>query len=137
MVVSAASGPLPSRAASLPTPTFTMEPPGRVIYSSKHGTVIPCALDTLTNDAIRVTWWTLTPAGIWTEAPNVANLRIIRSDGTLALPPLSDPATQYQPLIHSNVYRCLGHYQYGVIGSRPVKVKAGMLIMVDNNITCV
>ncbi|XP_054158871.1 cell adhesion molecule DSCAM-like [Oppia nitens] len=137
------SAPLGLSAPPPPPPaplTFRVEPPPRVLYSNKYGTVIPCSMDTTgpATDNLKITWMSVTAdntAGggggssggqhdsAYAEVNDVVGLRLIREDGSLCLLPF--PETHYTDSIHNTVYVCVASLPpYGQIGSRFVKVKA-------------
>lgn len=70
------------------------------------------------------------PTVTWRKADGGApvaelpGLRQLRPDGSLVFPPFG--VDQYRPDVHATSYRCEASNSYGIIGSRDVRVTAGM-----------
>ena len=121
--------------SSLTAPTFRVEPPPRVLFSNKYGTVIPCVIDSIgyTTSAsyvtnLKITWMSVMDNNeghhSYVEVNDVIGLRLTRDDGSLCLLPFAE--SLYSDHIHDTIYVCVANTPYGVIGSRLVKVKAGL-----------
>ena len=112
-------------ATAVKAPTFRVEPPPSVLFSNKYGTVIPCVIDAYhyPDPNLKITWMALI-GDSYVEMEDVPALRLTRDDGSLCFPPFFE--SQYNDNIHYNGYVCVGQTSYGSIGSREVRVRAGM-----------
>ncbi|KAF8796581.1 Down syndrome cell adhesion molecule-like [Argiope bruennichi] len=102
-------------AQSFRGPSFTKEPPNKVVFHNSSGTIIPCHATGVPQPTI---YWT---KGDWTRLPNVPGLRHSRQDGSLVFQPFR--AEEYRQDIHGAVYRCVATNSFGSIGSTEVHVR--------------
>lgn len=56
----------------------------------------------------------------------------VKGDGNLVFPPFR--AEDYRQEVHAQVYICMAKNRVGVIHSRDVNVRAGMLTVFQNNL---
>ncbi|GBM66600.1 Down syndrome cell adhesion molecule-like protein Dscam2 [Araneus ventricosus] len=108
---------IPECAQSFRGPSFTKEPPNKVVFHNSSGAIIPCHATGVPQPTIH---WT---KGDWTRLPNIPGLRHSRQDGSLVFQPFR--AEEYRQDIHGAVYRCVATNSFGSIGSTEVHVRGG------------
>lgn len=119
--------------------TFTLEPPNVIIFLSSTGIVVPCHIKSMAADVpMKVSWQVLSSGdqnNNFIDVSNVPGLRLIRDDGSLVLLPFNESSNDYNPVIHSNTYRCIGSPSAAarsnngfLIGTRRIKIRSGQWI---------
>ncbi|CAL1268419.1 unnamed protein product [Larinioides sclopetarius] len=106
-------------AQSFRGPTFTKEPPNKIVFHNSSGAIIPCHGTGVPQPTIH---WT---KGDWTRLPNIPGLRHSRQDGSLVFQPFR--AEEYRQDIHGAVYRCIATNSFGSVGSTEVHVRGVVL----------
>ncbi|GFQ66826.1 down syndrome cell adhesion molecule-like protein Dscam2, partial [Trichonephila clavata] len=96
-------------------PSFTKEPPNKVVFHNSSGAIVPCHVTGVPQPTVQ---WT---KGDWTHLPNIPGLRHTRQDGSLVFQPFR--AEEYRQDIHGAVYRCVATNSFGSIGSTEVHVR--------------
>lgn len=98
-------------------PTFTIEPPNKVLFLNSSGESVHCAAVGNPRPAIS---WILADGSLAQDLPG---LRLSLPNGTLVFLPFR--ASAYRQDVHASTYRCLASNVVGKIGSRDVKIRAG------------
>ncbi|XP_022656487.1 Down syndrome cell adhesion molecule-like protein Dscam2 isoform X2 [Varroa jacobsoni] len=96
-------------------PTFVLEPPSSMEFSSDTGAVVPCSAQGQPSPQVRWEKRDGTPAG------PIAGVRDIRPDGSLLFHQFK--VTQFRPDVHATAYRCVAYNHVGLIKSRLVQIK--------------
>ncbi|GIX77200.1 down syndrome cell adhesion molecule-like protein Dscam2 [Caerostris darwini] len=97
-------------------PTFTIEPPNKVIFLNSSGESVHCAA--LGNPRPSISW-VLADGTAVTDLPG---LRLSLANGTLLFLPFM--AESYRQDIHASTYRCIASNLVGKISSRDIRVRA-------------
>ncbi|OQR70761.1 Down syndrome cell adhesion molecule protein Dscam2-like [Tropilaelaps mercedesae] len=98
-------------------PTFVLEPPSSMEFSSDTGAVVPCSAQGQPSPQVRWEKRDGSPAG------PIAGVRDIRPDGSLLFHQFS--VAQFRPDVHATAYRCVAYNHVGLIKSRLVQIKGG------------
>ncbi|GIX87025.1 down syndrome cell adhesion molecule-like protein Dscam2 [Caerostris darwini] len=98
-------------------PSFTKEPPNKIVFHNSSGAIVPCHVTGVPQPTVQ---WTKSD---WTRLPNIPGLRHSRQDGSLVFQPFR--AEEYRQDIHGAVYRCIATNSFGSIGSTEVHVRGG------------
>lgn len=101
-------------------PTFVLEPPSSMEFSSDTGAVVPCSAQGQPSPQVRWEKRDGTPAG------PIAGVRDIRPDGSLLFHQFK--VTQFRPDVHATAYRCVAYNHVGLIKSRLVQIKGGQYL---------
>lgn len=101
-------------------PQFIVEPPNRVDFFNTQEVVIQCTASSTSQIS-----WHRNDGTNWSLVNNITGLRIIRPyDNALVFS--SFGPNDYNPNVHSSIYRCFASNSYGTIASRNVFVRGGM-----------
>lgn len=100
-------------------PIFLHEPPRRIEFSNTSGGKADCQAHGV---PLPVLEWILTDG---TAVSQITDIRIIHANGSLIFPPF--PAEKFRHDVHTAIYRCIAKNQVGIIHSKDVIVKAGMM----------
>ncbi|GFY74684.1 down syndrome cell adhesion molecule-like protein Dscam2 [Trichonephila inaurata madagascariensis] len=98
-------------------PTFTIEPPNKVIFLNSSGESVHCAA--LGNPRPSITW----VLADGTAVQDLPGLRLALANGTLLFLPFM--AENYRQDIHASTYRCVASNLVGKISSRDIRIRAG------------
>ncbi len=98
-------------------PTFTTEPPNKVIYLNSSGESVHCAA--MGNPRPTISW----VLSDGTTVQDLPGLRLALANGTLLFLPFM--AESYRQDVHASTYRCIASNLVGKIGSRDIRVRAG------------
>lgn len=98
-------------------PTFTTEPPNKVIFLNSSGESVHCAA--MGNPRPTISW----VLADGTAVQDLPGLRLALANGTLLFLPFM--AESYRQDVHASTYRCIASNLVGKIGSRDVMVRAG------------
>ncbi len=110
----------------LDEPKFIYEPPNRVDFFNTMEVIIECKASI----SSQISWYRNDGTN-WSLVNNITGLRIIRSyDNALVFS--SFHANDYNPSVHSSIYRCFASNSYGTIASRNVFVRGGLSLIFDS-----
>ncbi|KAF8795949.1 Down syndrome cell adhesion molecule-like [Argiope bruennichi] len=99
-------------------PTFTIEPPNKVMFLNSSGESVHCAA--LGNPRPSISW----VLADGTAVQDLPGLRLALANGTLLFLPFM--AESYRQDIHASTYRCIASNLVGKISSRDIRIRAGM-----------